>query len=147
MQQAAITQARRQLKQYTRDLVRRSSSICLHADEGRDGMYHDSKSIPSEETTVYVRNEAYSKCTAQLKRQRRSRERRNNRHPPNRSTDVALIREPFTNKVIGDPTKARNSYKDGLFKLFFTQYAHSEKGLVRSTRTHQFLSVPWRLIP
>jgi hypothetical protein len=31
MQQAAITQARRQLKQYTGDLVRRSCSVCLQA--------------------------------------------------------------------------------------------------------------------
>jgi len=121
MQQAAITQARGQLKQYTSDLV---SSVRLRAHEGREGTYHDSKSVPSEETTVYVRNYTYSKCTAKLNRQRRNREGMNSRHPPNCSTDVALIWEPFTNKVIGDPTKARNSYKDGLSR-FFTQHTHS----------------------
>jgi len=50
-----------------------------------------------------------------------------NRHQPNRSTDVALIREPGTNKVIGHPTNARNRYEDGLSEIF-TQQSDSKRG-------------------
>jgi hypothetical protein len=88
-----------------------------------EGTYHDSKSVPAEETTVYVRNDTYSKSTAQLDRQRKTRELRNSRRPPNCSTDVALIWESFTNKVIGGPTNARDSYKDGLSRFFHSAYS------------------------
>lgn len=50
-------------------------------------------------------------------------ERRVYRHPPNSSTDVALIRELGTDKVIGDPANARNRNQGSLSENF-TQHAH-----------------------
>jgi hypothetical protein len=38
-------------------------------------------------------------------------------HTPNRSTYVALVRELGTDKVVGDPTDARNRQKHGLSGL------------------------------
>lgn len=68
------------------------------------------------------------------------------RHQPNRSADVALIREPGTNKVIGHPTNARNRYQDGLSGIF-TQHTDSKKGNTIARRPYQLLSAPWGLIP
>jgi hypothetical protein len=43
-------------------------------------------------------------------------------HPPNRGTDLALIRELDADKVIGDPTDAGDRYKNGLFNDLCSAY-------------------------
>jgi hypothetical protein len=42
-------------------------------------------------------------------------------HPPNSSTDVALIRELGTDKVIGDPANARNRNQGSLSEIYTIQ--------------------------
>jgi hypothetical protein len=46
-------------------------------------------------------------------------------HPPNSGTDLTLIWELGADKMIGDPTKARDRHEDGLFRVFHLVYPHT----------------------
>jgi len=74
MEQAAAPETGRKLEQDARD--------------------HDGKSVPSKESTVYVRDDAYGKCT-------------------NRGTDLVLIWKLDPDKVVRDPTNTSNCHENG----------------------------------
>ena len=90
-------------------------SVQLILDQHHQTSYHDSKGIPPEETTVYVRGDAYGECTVRPLNSQLMRNWRSEEHRPNRCTDLALIWELSADKVVGDPTNTSNCHKDGLF--------------------------------
>jgi len=86
--------------------------------------YHDGEGIPPEETTVYVRDDAYGECTVRPLESQTTRNRRSEEDRPNRGTDLALIWEPSADKVVGDPTNTSNCHEDRLIFGFLTLNCH-----------------------